>query len=91
MARLLGRIPRSSGKDENKGGIAKAFFEREKEAPSGGQSVPGKDNGKPQNWAGSGLGSDWDDRVGAGSAAASIVSVVNFRAEFSRLFRFLKP
>ena len=26
-------------------------------------------------WSGSGLGSDWDERVGAGAAAASIVSV----------------
>ena len=29
---------------------------------------------KLREWAGSGLGAEWDDRVGAGQAAASIVS-----------------
>jgi hypothetical protein len=33
----------------------------------------GGENGN--EWSGSGLGSDWDERVGAGAAAASIVSV----------------
>jgi len=30
---------------------------------------------KLREWAGSGLGAEWDDRVGAGQAAASIVSI----------------
>ena len=34
----------------------------------------GIENGTNNEWGGSGLGSDWDERVGAGAAAASIVS-----------------
>ena len=76
MARLLGRVPRANGQHESKGGNTKVFFEQESESNLGlGQ---GK-NGKQQpNWTGSGLGSDWDDRVGAGLAAASIVSTTSY-------------
>ena len=43
-------------------------------AAKGGSSV--KKSGISNNdiWSGSGLGSDWDDRVGAGAAASSVVS-----------------
>ena len=40
------------------------------------QQQEGGENGN--EWSGSGLGSDWDERVGAGAAAASIVSVCLF-------------
>lgn len=66
MARLLGRIPKcASSADSNK----TVDMNQEMHLLDG-------DSGKDNNnvWAGSGLGSEWDDRVGAGAAAASIVS-----------------
>eukprot|EP00751_Fragilariopsis_kerguelensis_P017566 CAMPEP_0170833452 /NCGR_PEP_ID=MMETSP0734-20130129/343_1 /TAXON_ID=186038 /ORGANISM="Fragilariopsis kerguelensis, Strain L26-C5" /LENGTH=1050 /DNA_ID=CAMNT_0011199777 /DNA_START=13 /DNA_END=3162 /DNA_ORIENTATION=- len=68
MAKLLGRTP------------------MDKNAANFDTSVPGWKSKEPnlekieetnesleKTWRGSGLGSDWDDRVGAGAAAASIV------------------
>lgn len=67
IARLLGRIPKaSSGKDS-----------RKTEAIVGLNIFDGADDkdGTQGAWTGSGLGSEWDDRVGAGAAASSIVSL----------------
>eukprot|EP00804_Cyclotella_cryptica_P015105 CCRYP_000678-RA/>CCRYP_000678-RA protein AED:0.04 eAED:0.04 QI:194/1/1/1/0.90/0.83/12/2203/2174 len=65
IARLLGRTPKgASTVDSNrKTGINEEFS----------LHVDGSD-GKDDDyiWAGSGLGAEWDDRVGAGAAAASI-------------------
>jgi hypothetical protein len=70
MARLLGRLPKPSSYD--KGGTGQEFFERG--AGSHSEADKGsKPKGEP-TWAGSGMGSDWDENVGAGEAAASIVS-----------------
>jgi DNA polymerase elongation subunit (family B) len=65
IARLLGRIPKGSSKavyrvDSNKTELVLLDGADE-------------DHGN-HKWTGSGLGSEWDDRVGAGGAAASIVS-----------------
>ena len=35
-----------------------------------------------RSWQGSGLGGDWDDKVGAGAAASSVVSFVLFFLAF---------
>ena len=75
MARLLGRVPRANEQHEGNGSNRKAFFEKESESSLGlGQGKGGK---QQPNWTGSGLGSDWDDRVGAGVAASSIVSTTS--------------
>lgn len=63
MVKLLGRIIRKST------------------IPSSLPSLPIEQQESEQNgfeWSGSGLGSDWDERVGAGAAAASIVSYCLF-------------
>ena len=69
MARLLGRTPRglSSADSNNKPSASNEL----KMLVDGGED--GKDD--TQVFTGSGLGSEWDDRVGAGAAAASIVSL----------------
>jgi DNA polymerase zeta len=38
------------------------------------------DDAKAKDWVGSGLGSDWDDKVGPGAAAASIIGRLAFSA-----------
>lgn len=67
IARLLGRTPKGvpSVDSNKKTGSNEEFC----------LHVDGAD-GKNDDyvWAGSGLGAEWDDRVGAGAAAASIVS-----------------
>ncbi len=68
MARLLGRTPKA--RQENESSPAKSVSD-EFGLPEDNQD--GKDKGSDQLWAGSGLGGEWDDRVGAGAAAASIV------------------
>jgi hypothetical protein len=78
MARLLGRTPTVSARYEvsrlgalpDSSNAASALFADVKHAIE--QS---KENTKQseQRWKGSGMGHDWDDRVGAGAAAASIV------------------
>jgi hypothetical protein len=63
MARLLGRTP-SAKSDQDEGW-------REWSKPQENDSKTEiKQEGQ---WKGSGLGTDWDERVGAGAAAASIV------------------
>ena len=66
MARLLGRTP--SAKDDCDDTL--------NEFPK--QSENGSTNELKQEgqWKGSGLGADWDERVGAGVAAASVVSAI---------------
>ena len=79
MARLLGRTPRAKKSDE------------EPQSPSSGRQTSERDSLSTRNenngesakassvekkWKGSGLGTEWDDRVGAGAAAASIVSLM---------------
>lgn len=67
IARLLGRIPKGSSSSES---------HKEIEPIQEANLLDDAPNGKDDNhtWTGSGLGSQWDDRVGAGAAAASIVS-----------------
>ena len=65
MARLLGRTPRATSSDSTADNSkAESFL--------GADDDQRQDNA--QTWSGSGLGAEWDDRVGAGVAAASIVS-----------------
>ncbi|KAL7540342.1 hypothetical protein ACHAXR_011801 [Thalassiosira sp. AJA248-18] len=69
MARLLGRTPRATSSDNSAtDNIPGDLFGVQ------GEDQHQKENG--QNWSGSGLGSDWDERVGAGAAASSIVGRV---------------
>jgi len=77
MTKLLGRIPERSWKDENKSDSEKSIFFYPQH---GGQDAAAFGNGGkyPKNWTGSGLGNDWDDTKGAGAAAASIVSMMNW-------------
>lgn len=75
MARLLGRTPSDRSRA--------AFFGKQQppESKSGEEKDDKVEEKKTEEktWRGSGLGSDWDDKVGAGAAAASIVS--NFMLE----------
>lgn len=74
MARLLGRTP----SDQSKA----AFFAKQQQPEfKPAEDEPGKEEEKKteeKTWRGSGLGSDWDDKVGAGAAAASIVSTSGY-------------
>ena len=68
MARLLGRTPSDQART--------SFFSRQDIAVT--KDSEEKDDAATNEgraWRGSGLGSDWDEKVGAGAAAASIVSV----------------
>ena len=73
MAKLLGRTPM----DKKAGRFVTTM-------PTGGKKELDLDKINESNeiveqtWQGSGLGSDWDDRVGAGVAAASIVGRLIF-------------
>jgi hypothetical protein len=79
MARLLGRVPTVGTRKEANSTMDQTFkrdeaaeeMDTEKTSSSRGTGNS-KENDR---WKGSGLGSEWDDRVGAGAAAASIVSV----------------
>ena len=75
LARLLSRTPRgtSQKKERAKSALENAFGEMEQ---SEGARNDSKISKEKDRWVGSGLGSDWDERVGAGAAAASIVSEV---------------
>jgi hypothetical protein len=77
MARLLGRTPTVSSRSDlggqqsdrdDAGGAALAGMNRFASAASKPTTAT-----TPQ-WKGSGLGTEWDERVGAGAAASSIVS-----------------
>jgi hypothetical protein len=79
MARLLGRVPTVGTRKEANSTMDQPFKRdeavEEKDADKINSSR-GKENSKENDrWKGSGLGSEWDDRVGAGAAAASIVSL----------------
>lgn len=68
MARLLGRTPSDQTRT--------SFFGK-KDANTASEATNEKESTgeKTENtWRGSGLGSDWDEKVGAGAAAASVVS-----------------
>jgi hypothetical protein len=75
LTRLLGRLPTARKEADV---VSKSFFDGER------TSIDAKEIDKPKGetggaagkkeWKGSGLGTDWDERVGAGAAAASIVS-----------------
>ena len=66
MARLLGRTP--SAKDD--------CDARLNELPKQPESGSTNELKQESQWKGSGLGADWDERVGAGVAAASVVSAI---------------
>jgi hypothetical protein len=81
MARLLGRTPTKSMNSESS--LINRLFDDATETDvvladmdqvtvSSSNAAPSSSN----RWTGSGLGSDWDERVGAGAAAASIVSAL---------------
>ncbi len=73
MAKLLGRTP-----------MDKKASNFDTTVPAGGSKeldlnkINETNENAEQGWHGSGLGSDWDDRVGAGVAAASIVGRLVF-------------
>ncbi len=69
MARLLGRTPKVIALNEFK------TQEKEENVIEAFNDVQ-QDRGDDYHFGGSGLGVEWDDRVGAGAAAASIVSAV---------------
>lgn len=75
MVRLLGRTPKHDESKMEKNCYDRLFDEHEND---NGESKAG---GVERTWAGSGLGAEWDDRIGAGSGPASIVGrlVLNCR------------
>jgi DNA polymerase elongation subunit (family B) len=68
MVRLLGRTP-------NDKTVTQFLVNAPVEKPTETNSVQATSMSEERKWRGSGLGSDWDERVGAGAAAASIVSI----------------
>jgi hypothetical protein len=70
-ARLLGRTPTTIA---HKTGNAPNAIESAFPAGDPDQVSPKKSR-RDDRWKGSGLGIDWDDRVGAGAASASIASI----------------
>jgi hypothetical protein len=74
MARLLGRTPTKTMISESS--IMNRLFEDATETDMVLADIDQSTVAPPlsNRWTGSGLGSDWDERVGAGAAAASIVS-----------------
>ena len=69
MAKLLGRTPM----DKKIANIVTMIPGGKSKQLNVEQEVGGADASHEQMWRGSGLGADWDERVGAGAAAASIV------------------
>ena len=76
MVRLLGRLP--TARKEHVEGI-KSFFGGDKSEIDHKEIDKSKGDKETMDnknqWKGSGLGAEWDERVGAGTAAASIVSL----------------
>jgi hypothetical protein len=75
LVRLLGRTPNDKTTSNfliKSNAAAKDFGVIENETAGNEKKAGGDEEGK---WKGSGLGGDWDERVGAGAAAASIVSL----------------
>jgi len=69
LARLLGRTPRAFISDEST---------KTTQTTAGSSfGIEVDQEQKEHTFSGSGLGSEWDDRVGAGAAASSIVSVLS--------------
>ncbi len=69
LARLFGRTPTSSAVVRGSGPnivVPQSQIDL---------STPEKTIKDESRWKGSGLGVEWDDRVGAGAAAASVVSL----------------
>jgi hypothetical protein len=81
LARLLSRVPTVSvvrsieGKHEGNDRAAVVLNEAANIAGKIISNEPKHEIHDSGRWKGSGLGSEWDDRVGAGAAAASIVSL----------------
>ena len=69
MVQLLGRTKASISPS--------LFFTKPSKIEEGKSPRPSTEGRDERKWKGSGLGSDWDDRVGAGAASASIVSPVH--------------
>ena len=67
MARLLGRTPKSTS-------LSDSPAQKNESNVFGMQDDGEQDKEESAIFGGSGLGTEWDDRVGAGAAAASIVS-----------------
>jgi hypothetical protein len=79
MARLLGRTPRAKKSDEESEGPSTSRQSNELDSLLTKNEKNGDSAKAPsaeKKWKGSGLGTEWDDRVGAGAAAASIVSLM---------------
>jgi len=78
MARLFGRTPTVGTRSDVKP-IEQLCKQKDETTETGAdqKSAPrDKDSSRSDRWKGSGLGNEWDDRVGAGAAAASIVSIL---------------
>jgi hypothetical protein len=69
MVRLLGRTPHASSASFL---LVKSCTDSDPVPSALGETGHGKE------WKGSGLGSDWDEKVGAGCASSSIVSQHSF-------------
>ena len=83
LARLLGRTPKIKEKDfQNSTMEEQINFDavpRAKEQNNeASNTVDVASKEKEEIWKGSGLGTDWDERVGAGAAVASIVGRIVF-------------
>jgi len=82
LVRLLGRTPRAqkTSEDSDKSwALQGQNIDSSESGQNSGTGAALKDNAKgQQQWEGSGLGNEWDDRVGAGAAAASIVGRLVF-------------
>ena len=76
MIRLLGRTPRARKTKEEPKKEASHQQGSESNAllANGNMGEPTNASSTEKRWKGSGLGADWDERVGAGAAASSIVS-----------------
>ena len=78
MARLLGRTPRAQIKAEPDWLRQLVRSEDTTGTALAGVGDKGNNAKASEKWKGSGLGNEWDERVGAGAAAASIVSIGPF-------------
>jgi hypothetical protein len=74
MVRLLGRTPHDKSSSQF---LMKASAEKLLETSGDQSKLPNSGS----NWRGSGLGSEWDERVGAGAAASSIVSFASWTSQ----------
>lgn len=88
MIRLLGRTPsaRNANEEPKKEASHQQGSETNASLANGNVGEPANASSAEKNWKGSGLGADWDERVGAGAAASSIVSVHIIDTHFSMKF-----